>query len=159
MHALRCTLALFLVLLTGCGGSSAWEPVSYQDITFTNSFYRSFPPAEYTFRTQTELNAAWATSVFEFRPVPQEGGRIDAPPPVLDFATFAVVGVALPSGPFCAFPQVRAVEGQGGNLRVQYAHLDGGTSACSFGSPRMLFLLVPRFAGQVTFERVPYFAG
>jgi hypothetical protein len=143
-------LALFLFILSACSGSDEGAyltEVEIQDVTLT--FFRSFPAGTYVFRSQTELENAWATAPFEVYPV---GIVIEEPQiPTYNYSEYTVVGLSQGIGYWCFKPTIFSALSDGTNLFVHYTVSTTSTSACLRNGPLISFVLVPRVQGTVVF--------
>jgi hypothetical protein len=146
-------LAILLVACGGDDGGSAPPPqkVAVQDVTLT--FFRSFAPGTYVFRSQAELASAWAAAPFEMYPI----GIVTTEPamPTYDFSKYSVVGLSNGIGKWCFAPRITVALSDGTNLTVHYFVPTTGTLACMFNGPLIAFALVPQVMGTVQFVQDP----
>lgn len=151
----RYIATLLAPLLVACGGGDGGGPASQnvevQDVTLT--FFRSFAPGTYVFRSQPELASAWAAAPFEFYPI----GIVTAEPamPTYDFSRYTVVGLSRGIGKWCFAPRITGALSDGNNLVVHYFVPTTGTLACMFNGPLIAFALVPHVKGTVGFVQDP----
>ncbi len=144
----RCFALLFAILLSACNSSS--EPpnrVEFEDVTMT--FFRSFAPETYVFRSQVELERAWVAAPFQVYPI---GIILEEPPmPTYDFSEKTVVGLSLGIGKWCFKPRFTEMFSTGNDLFVHYVVPTTGTLACMKDGPLIAFALVPIVRGNVEF--------
>ncbi|EUC14677.1 hypothetical protein [Paraburkholderia hospita] len=148
---------LLATLLIACGGGgddgagSASQSVQVQDVTMT--FFRSFAPGTYVFRSQSELASAWAAAPFEHYPI----GLVTVEPamPTYDFTKYTVVGLSSGIGKWCFAPRITGATSDGKDLVVHYFVPTTGTLACMFNGPLIAFVLVPQVKGNVQFVQDP----
>jgi hypothetical protein len=147
---IRYALVLFAFLLSACGGSDGGPhltDVEIQDVTLT--FFRSFSSGSYVFRSQTELENAWATSPFQVYPI---GIVMEEPPiPAYDYSKYTVVGLSRGIGYWCFKPTITSAFSNGTNLVIHYSVPTTSTLACLRNGPLISFVLVPRIQGSVEF--------
>ncbi len=147
----RYALVLLAFLLSACGGSDGGShsiEVEMQDVTLT--FFRSFSAGSYVFRSQTELENAWATAPFEgVYPI---GIVTEEPPmPEYDYSKYTVIGLSRGIGYWCFKPTITSAFSDGTNLVVHYSVPTISTLECMRDGPLISFVLVPRVQGTVDF--------
>ena len=132
--------------LVACGGLDT-TPVAIEDVSLT--FFRSFAPGLYVFRSQTELETAWAAAPFEAYPI----GIITEEPsiPAYDFSKYTVIGLSRGIGKWCFKQNFTTAFLNGANLVVHYQVPATSTLACLRDGPLISFALVPQFQGTVEF--------
>lgn len=144
-------LFLFLIpLLNACGGS---DPVTVEAQDVSLIFFRPFEAGQYVFRSQSELDSAWAATPFRIFPI----GLISSEPakPVYDFSTQMVVGISNGIGKWCFKPNINKVERDGSDTTVHYSSKTSSTLACLRDGPQIAFALIPRADGAVAFVQEP----
>jgi hypothetical protein len=146
--------ALAALALAACGGGGD-EEVVIESREVSGWYLRPWPAGQYTFRTQEELDRAWSATPFEYYAF-ISGDLQDGPAPTYDFSKEMVIGLSRGMGTWCQKPfrSNPAVLRQGSSTRVRYFVLTNGTSACRYRAPMIMFLVVPRADGPVSFEDV-----
>lgn len=147
------THSLLLVALVGTCGKPVPSPgptpveIEQDDVTLT--FFRSFASGTYVFRSQAELDSAWAAAPFELYPV---GIVITEPDkPTYDYSQQMVVGLSQGVTKWCFKPTIYKVERLGADTIVHYYLPTRSTLACLRDGPAIAFALISRADGDVSF--------
>jgi hypothetical protein len=137
---------LFSLSLISCGGGGGPVPLAFQSMQ--EQFSGTYAAGTYVFRTQADMEAAWAAAPQQFG-TPMEM-------PVIDFSRNTVVGVSLGTGIRCDTPRIVAVYELGGAVQVSYFTNQGTgvtTLACLHQWRLSDFATIPATGEPVQFER------
>ena len=128
-------------------------PDKFEVTDVSEAFKREFKYGPHVFRSQAELDAAWANTPFKSRPIdPHEG-----PKPTYDFSDKMVAGCMLGEGNLCQGPELTQVERIGADTVIHYKRYPYSSSVChSFSKLYLVFVLVPRADGNVICVRDPW---
>ena len=148
------SLVFVLALCVGACGENLYDPekqtpppnreIEAEDVSWT--FVRQYKIGPHVFRSQAELDSAWAQAPFH----PLQIYPREEPKPTYDFSEKMVAGCSVPGGFLCYFPDLVKVRRIRDSTFIHYKQSPHSSRACLMYVPSVVFVRVSHADGEVS---------